>query len=318
MRMQLLTHINRIISQSCVLIILALVLQCSFNTDTASVASRAPPTVKINKCCRIGEQLDLQKQCVVGGSEKWVPHVYLINKSKYFEPFGDAPKFFKIKEESRPLSCDTPDLFTGGNAMAIFSNGTLFLPEKHVFIDTDDYCVDKDAALVCRRPAPKSTVQHSAADSLTAPAQAVPSQPIRKCCGHNHAYDKDVSNCALLKEGSALMSKRLVNLTNLDVSYGFPHCTNDGQQYTNVGTFNMEDNFNESDGSLKLISGEKFTWNEYCLEHTLKNGVEDSNVDIFTCTESLSSPESIPVEHQQVSNNNSVITAHLNSFFFRI
>lgn len=78
-------------------------------------------------------------QCAIGGDNDWWPLIFQIMKKSYFEPKGAAPRFIKYREW-RP-SCEDPEYFEGSHKMALFSNGSLYLSEKHKFIDPQNFCV---------------------------------------------------------------------------------------------------------------------------------------------------------------------------------
>lgn len=242
---------------------------------------RVPVPVTINKCCRIGEGMDSDRQCNIGGTEMWVPHVYLLNKKTYFMPKGEAPRFFKIKEGTKPSTCSEPELFVGSIDFVIFSNGSLFISEKAQLVSGDDYCVEKDMALVCF-PRPEG------ANSLTAPMKLT---KVKKCCGVKSVYHEELSNCFPLEDGHEVLSKKLINSSAVDIVYGFPKCEG-AHRYTQAGKF-FTDNFDENSGSVTLETGRKFPYSEYCLEHTLND--INSNVNIFTCAEQFSGPETVPI-----------------------
>lgn len=238
-------------------------------------AARPPPIVIVNKCCRIGEQMDVTRRCLVGGTEKWWPPVYQIQKAAWFMPPGEAPRFLKVREQYMPV-CENVELFIGANKLAVFSNGSLLLSERNAFFDPDSYCVDKDAALVCM-PRPQG------ADSLTAPRTLT---RVNKCCpGLNLAYDIDKKQnpCVTLGNGHDSFSKKTVsNTTAIDLVFGFPHCemTN---HYTIAGMYKQE-SLEVTTGSLTLDSGRQFTSKEYCLDHIVSD-VDMTAVNVFTCAE---------------------------------
>lgn len=252
-------------------VILAIVASC-FIDNTRAV--RAPNTTVVNKCCRIGEELDKEQRCLVGGTEKWWPHIFLVLKRSYFLPRGEAPRFFKIRERSVP-ACDRPELFTGNTNMAIFSNGSLYLLERNLFIEPDSYCVDRETALVCF-PRPQG------ADSLTAPVATT--TKVRKCCGLQSVYNKEMENCVPLDFEHELFTKKLVmnSTAMIDFVFGFPTCVM-LNHYAIVGKF-KEEQLEATTGSLTLDSGRQFQSNEYCLEHTVTD-MNSSYVNVFTCEE---------------------------------
>ncbi|XP_037052450.1 probable G-protein coupled receptor Mth-like 1 isoform X2 [Bradysia coprophila] len=249
-------------------------------------SGRVPVPVTINKCCRLGEGMDPNRQCNIGGTEMWVPHVYLLNKKTYFMPKGEAPRFFKIKEGTKPATCNDPELFVGSTDFVLFSNGSLFISEKAQLVSGDDYCVEKDMALVCF-PRPEG------ANSLTAPIKLT---KVKKCCGVQSVYHEELANCIVLEDGHDVLSKKLINSSAVDIVYGFPKCESN-HRYTVAGKF-QTNYFDESDGSVTSETGRKFPYSEYCLEHTLND--IDSNVDIFTCAEQFSGPETVPVKTYDV------------------
>lgn len=247
---------------------------------------RAPATVFVNKCCRIGEQLDRNQQCLVGGTEQWWPLIYLVLKQTYYAPRGEAPRFIKPREQIQPV-CDSPELLTGTDSMALFSNGSLFLLQRNAFVDADNYCIDKDIAIVCF-PRPQGV------DSLRAPVKLA---NIKKCCGTTTVYSTIEKTCVPLDEGHEVLSKNLVaNSSMIDFIYGFPECSVNNH-YTIAGEF-KEANLNIESGDLTLESGHQFKWSEYCLEHTI-NDIDAPYVNVFTCAEHFSVPESVAVPKDQ-------------------
>lgn len=238
-------------------------------------AGKAPSPVFVNKCCRIGEKLERNKECSFGGTDRWWPVIFMIMKYTYFEPDGEAPRFFKVNEFSRP-NCPSPELINGPHTMAIFSNGTLYLSDRTEFIDSDNFCVDKDMALVC---SPK--VQNE--NLVNQPPKRT---LVRKCCHQKEIYQTDAqTGCVLLHEKHEIFERKLVeNTTNqLEYRYGFPQCSKNTNNIAIVGKFN-ESKFDENTGNLTLAEG-TFQDNQYCLERFNETGIV--NVHVFTCTEYL-------------------------------
>lgn len=235
-------------------------------------AVRAPSPVEINKCCRVGEILDQYQQCAIGGTDKWWPLIYLIMKQANFQPYGDAPRFMRARENKRP-NCDDPELFKSN--VALFSNGTLFLAERNALIDLADYCVDKDVALVCL-PTPKG------ADSLMEPVKLT---KIRKCCGHHSIYLSEAGTCTSKSEQHGPIPEHLFqmqNLSHIDLIYGFPVCPPAADdKYVIVDQF-REQNLNTKNGTYTLDSHRALRTDEFCIDHT----VQASNViaeKVFAC-----------------------------------
>lgn len=251
---------------------------------------RPPPLVQVNKCCRIGEYLERSKTCVAGGSEKWVPMVYLIARKTYYEPKGEGPRFFKIQESTIPKTCQNPELFVGANNIIIFSNGSLYITEKSIFIAPEDYCAEKDSALVC-------FPEIHGAGSLIAPKKL---SKVRKCCGRNAAYDLKSGTCIFFSDPQhPLYDANILNSTSVEILYSFPECSTSAH-YAIVGKFRSE-LLNEEKGNLILESKKELKSNEYCLEHTIENSSDYSTyVSMFACSDLFPVP-TVPVS---VSNHN--------------
>lgn len=271
-------------------------------------AVRAPAPIEVNKCCRIGEQLEKNQKCLVGGTEQWWPLIYLILKQTYFVPRGEAPRFLRVREQRQP-ACENPEIFI--NNMALFSNGSLFLLERNAFVEPDNFCVDKDSALVCF-PRPQGV------DSLRAPIKLT---KVRKCCGYKLVYNTEANTCVSVDDGHAVLSKKLItNSTTIDFVFGFPTCgvTN---HFTIAGKFN-ENHLNLDGGSLTMDSGRQFKWDEFCLEHTM-NDLDESDVNVFTCAEHLAVADTVPTtkgqqvnKYMRFSIENSLDKNYSKKFFF--
>lgn len=271
--------------------LLVFILTAALCTIHVHAGFKAPPTVRINKCCRIGEQINSALQCQGGATEKWVPIVFLIQKQSYFSPNGEAPRFFSFNEKTRPSTCEKPELFEGASKIVLFSNGSLYLSERNQVFNIDDYCAEKDAALVC--------LPHRA-DSLIAPAEHKQLIRLRKCCGPTAVYDKHTATCLNLEKGHPTLAKQIINSTNVDLSFGFPKCEN--TIYARAGNFNS-DRFNVENGSVTVGAGLVFDVAEYCLEHTVDE-MNESDVNVFTCAaDHYSNPKSVPVNHQVIIYN---------------
>lgn len=243
-------------------------------------AIRVPATVYVNKCCRLEEHLDASQKCTVGGSDQWWPVIYLIGKRDYYQPSGEAPRFIHPREDYIP-PCKHPEYYSNNRRMALFSNGSLYLSEKNLFLDATDYCIDKDAAILCFPSA-------NEADSLTVPKKLT---KIRKCCGNQAAYAKSSDNCVAVKSDSEVFRKKLLtNSSMVDVIFGFPDCKTNNA-FTIAAKF-KEENLELNTGSITLDSSQQFKWDEYCLEHVVSD-TESSSVNVFTCAEHLSVKETI-------------------------
>lgn len=244
-----------------------------------SAAVKAPPPVYINKCCRIGEQLDVNGECTFGGPDQWWPVIVLMAKNKIFEPHGDAPRFLRVNESTRP-QCHLPELINGGHTMALFSNGTLYISDRSEMVDIENYCVDKDKALICSQSAQND-------NSVNQPINRT---IIRKCCPKEAIYQRGTATvCETLSDGHEIIGRKLVqNLTSdFEYRYGFPVCSKSSNNFAIVGKFN-ESKFDESTGNLTLAAG-VFQSHQYCLEHFNDTGTV--NVHVFMCDEYLPTSE---------------------------
>lgn len=237
-----------------------------------------PSPVAVNKCCRNGEQLDRNGDCTVGGTDKWWPLIYQIIKEKYFEPQGEAPPFFKVREFYQP-NCESPELIIDTHSMALFSDGKLFLTERNQWIDGDQFCIDKRVAIVCDPNRQNANSINEQFNRTT----------IRKCCPQNAIYEPN-STCAQLRDGHEILRRKfLENSTNeIEYRYGFPQCSLNNNNIAMVGKFN-ESQFDETTGNLTSAGG-IFQSNQFCLEHF--NDTGSVNVHVFTCAEYLPGSQS--------------------------
>lgn len=265
-------------TMSLLMIIIGLAVWPMLDAD-AGKPPPPPPPVFVNKCCRMGETLDRNQECSFGGSDHWWPVIYLLNKNKYYTPHGDAPRFFKINESIRPR-CQSPELVSGNHTMALFSNGTLYLPSHTEVLESDNFCVDKDLALICSPQAENSNLINRPVNRTRVP----------KCCPQKAIYQtQSDTTCVTLRDGHEIIERKLIeNATNpLIYRYGFPQCSKNSNNFAIVGKFN-ESKFDESTGNLTLAEG-IFQLDQYCLEHFNDTGTV--NVHVFTCTDYLPTSE---------------------------
>lgn len=255
----------------------ATIFLCVFQSSV--VCAITPKPVIVNKCCDLNEHMNEHGDCVAGSTNQWWPLIHMIKIQKSYAPLGGAPRFFIVHERSRP-SCEAPDLLIGSNKMALFSNGSLYLSERNHFLHSTNFCIDKDAAILCF-PMTQSP-KNNTVDALIAPKKIA---KIRKCCGGKAIYFKSSNNCGIVQQSHEILQRRLLvaNASFIDFVYGFPDCKISAH-YTIAATF-KQSNLEVSTGSLTLDSGRQFEWNEYCLEHTIKDGVRPSSVSVFTCAE---------------------------------
>lgn len=281
--------IQRSLRKTFLSVILILIINGIALEDVSAV--RPPPlTVQINKCCRIGETLDRNKQCSIGektGTDQWWPLIYLVAKGTYYTKHGEAPRFLRPREFTQP-SCENAELFLGN--IALFSNGSLFLGERNSFIDRDNYCIDKDVALVCL-----SNVNR--ADSLKTPIKLT---KIRKCCSLNSIYLTHAQNCAQTDENPARQLFETRNTTNIDLVYGFPLCKGSATNNYVIAEQFREHNLNIENGTYILEHTQKILTNdEFCIDHSNQNG-NLVTASVFACDELVSVKEAPELKIEEV------------------
>lgn len=258
------------------------------NMSTVLPPRIPPPQVKLNKCCRYNEHMNLNQTCVMGNSELWVPMIFLINRRRYFTPQGGKPKFMTFQENVLPVvdeyssnsmqdmdteqkgKCTSEELefFSAGGNYLIFSNGSLFLGERKQFIEPQRYCVDRNGVLVCfpRDRNEKQRIQ------------------VKKCCGWNGIYDAAKKQCIF--PGSSGDTNIVppaelpLNTSLYETIYGFPTCHQKTVPYAIAGDWN-ESQMDVEHGHLKLAHKQIAT-GDYCLEHLLEKDAIAA-IKIFTC-----------------------------------
>ena len=239
----------------------------------ASCTNAAKLKVSINKCCRFGDHLTLEKTCAAGGGfEKWAPKVFLPLKGTFFNKTGELPAFMKAEEDSFPKNCTDYMFYEGSNKVIIMINGSLYINSKDVMVPPEDYCVEKDAALVCLH-----------VNNLTDPGSLTKTlqvTKVNKCCGPRQAYiEHNSTACVNLDKNHELYSAKIIQEANVDISYSFPDCeTND---YAIAGAF-VSTNFDPISGDLTTESGKLFKSHQFCLDNMLG---DVNGVHIFTCSE---------------------------------
>lgn len=252
-----------------------------------SVTAMRPSPVTVNKCCGTNQMLnENEHQCIIIGdngsgygdddngtinSTNWWPLIVLAKKQIFFEPHGNAPRFMKYLEQ-KP-TCANSEFFSGPHKMVLYTNGTLYLPERHKYIELDNYCIDKDSAIVCD---PNATIVHT-------------KKPLKKCCAQNAAYKTNQNTCvrALPLIPNNDIQTPLSNSGDYDVQYGFPMCKN-----SNYFTFESNGfSFDGDSNRLVLKSGHTLAWNEFCLENVVADDNQTElqpDVRVFICADHLS------------------------------
>lgn len=231
-------------------------------------AIKQPQLVHISKCCRIGDHLDANNQCIKGSTEQWWPVIYLVNRKETFNPHGEAPRFFKPREHSQPI-CDHVERIDGSHNIALFSNGSLFLAEQRILIDAGKYCVDKDSALVCSVPMHMRKTR------------------IRKCCDENLYYAPDDETklfCRPIENANKFDAKRkfIQKSDQIEYIYGYPKCSDEGHAI--VGQFN-ESKLDIDSGNLSFVD-RSFHSDQYCLA-LFNDSDAGVSINVLTCAKYL-------------------------------
>lgn len=259
-----------------------------------SVTPMRPSPVTVNKCCDSNQMLnEYEHECIIIGddddnsisgtanSTSWWPLIVLAKKQAFFEPHGSAPRFMKF-HQFQP-TCEIPEFIHGPHKMVLYTNGSLYLSERHKYVEFENYCIDKESAIVCD---PNAMSVHS-------------KKSLKKCCAHNAAYKTNQSTCvptaiALPSIFNANNQVILSNSTDYDVQYGFPMCKN-----SKYFTFEMNEfHFDGDSMRLALNSGQTLAWNEFCLENVMAEDNETNsqyNVRAFICADHLSTDTSATV-----------------------
>ncbi|XP_055301328.1 probable G-protein coupled receptor Mth-like 1 [Sitodiplosis mosellana] len=274
-----------------VLLVVFVVLSNSVALSPRKNGTTTKATVTVNKCCGTGEWLTSENgQCIIDGdNDKWWPLIFMIKLQSYFEPKGGAPKFMKYRE-SRP-SCEKPEFYIGQDKLALFTNGSLYLSAKHKSIEPQNYCVDKNSAIVCDPDV-------NSPDALIQPTKLL---KIRKCCVKSAVYKSHDSTCIPSNDYTlADVGQIVFNSTRTDILFGFPECKI-SKYFTIAETF-KESNLDWDTNRLVLQSGRKLNWQDFCLEHVIDNGTDNIlPLSVFTCADHLyASPNTNPTPERDI------------------
>lgn len=260
---------------------------------------RVPKPVILNKCCRLNEHMTEDATCVFGESENWWPLITMILKQRFFEPVGQSPPFMRARERSLP-DCNRRRLIFGPNKVALFSNGSLLLPEVNRVVNIDDFCIDKEAALVCD----SISMKLQTADSMM---NSVPK--VRKCCGGSAVYMKKAETCTIIQPNSTILQRSLIkNSSNVNFIYGFPVCHSQTNHFAMAHQFQ----FDFTQANITLDSGRQFTSNQYCLEHSVEDENGVAQTIVFTCAEDMTGGESA----HMVRTSNAIVLLSEIIFYF--
>lgn len=224
---------------------------------------RPPKTVIVNKCCAAGERLSENYECIIDSSDNWWPSIFMVLLRSWFEPRGNAPRFMKIHKQQP--TCENPEFYIGEHKLALFSNGSLYLSEKHSFVEPQNYCIDRAAAIICGADANSSDL-----------VQAKKLSKIRKCCVKNSVYEPSDNKCVSMNGFN-------FDYAQYDVVYGFPDCK--VNKYFTISETFKASSFERESNRLILGTGRGLEWNDFCVEHVINNKI---GLSVFTCADHLS------------------------------
>lgn len=251
-------------------IIIGFKVKFSFSNDTLPLLN----DIKIHKCCKFGEYLTSSKLCIAGSSENWAPLIFLMSNKTFYEPRGHFPKTFTIQEDQIPL-CENQQFFN--KDIVVFSNGSLFISEKKVFITPSNYCIDKDSAIVCTQ---KNLNSNQKLQQISEQNQL----EVKKCCSPRAGYSIKQKSCICFNNTQPNFLKT-IGLKRAKVIYGFPIC----QENYVITPKSQLPIFNKTEEFLNLIKD--FQPENFCLERIIEREehiYEESNnytnfINIFTC-----------------------------------
>lgn len=250
--------------------------------NSAAISSKKNGIV-VNKCCGMGKRLTAENYaCINDDSDKWWPLIVLV-KSKnqtYFKPKGAAPKFMKYHEQ-RP-SCKKPEYYIGAEKLALFTNGFLYLSETDKSYEPNNYCIDRDIAIVCDPDV----------NSPDALIQTKQRSKIRKCCVKNEIYKLHENTC-IPSNGTLNDEQFVLNSTQNDILFGFPDCKI--SKFFTIAERFKESSLDRNTNRLVLESKREVDWQNYCLEHVHDNASDSRlQLSVFTCVDHLyTSPQTV-------------------------
>lgn len=219
-----------------------------------------------------------------GGDAKLnLPIIYLIARKSFSKDANKLPKHMNLLEDERPSSCHTPIILTKDYQIA--SNGSLLLLSQAEIIHPEDFCYDKNIALVCTKDAkdPANLQRKPKTDSL------------RKCCAPNMVYMSVNKTCAFLQDIKS-MAMQVFDHDMYDLIYTFPECTE--PIYAIIGEFDDRNIVNGSKIGYKMTPEQTLTSEQFCVESTYQDAMQ--KVHIFTCSEHVSvAPDSKSMDDMQ-------------------
>ncbi|XP_063702593.1 probable G-protein coupled receptor Mth-like 1 [Culicoides brevitarsis] len=255
-----------------VLIVFLIVVTSCFVVDTAAAVKEKK--VYVRKCCRIGEYFDAKTYgCLpsLDGDPKKIhlPKIYLIQRKDLWNNSETLPKHMTLLEDERPATCHTPIVLS--KDYLLLSNGSLALHSLNAWIQPEDFCVDRDLALVCTREAkdPANLSRKPRTDAL------------RKCCAPNMVYVSMNKTCAFLPDVKPMVFESDM----YDLIYTFPECTEN--IYAIIGEFDGRNLINNTKLGYKIHGDQILTSQQFCVESTYQDAVLQKN-HLFTCSEHVS------------------------------
>jgi len=246
-----------------------------------ALSSGTPAALKLHKCCPYGQYLQSDSVCKPDlYSEDWMPLIYSSGpnggfKSKTPDNVDVTPAWRPVcPDGSLPVHLQSPD----NSVYVLLENEVLSLLMLHhqgehpPIFAPEDFCVDRQAALVCNAPVMDG---------------------VRKCCGQDAAYSEEQGACVHTQRFSAQDE-----IYSVAKATGFPLCP---QHQLSKGTYVIG---GELEGNLTLaLNGTVLQLapppaapldkDDYCLERVLER---PNLVSVFTCVRDALLPDIRPVD----------------------
>lgn len=175
-------------------------------------------------------------------------------------------------ENQIPRTCVEPKIFpnqdTQKPAMSLLPNGSLYIIQVHKFFDPDDFCLDKEVALICTDDAKaKKEFVHK-----------LKTEPMRKCCAPTEVYLSENKTCTSVKDISPMPIEQEL----FDMIYSFPDC--EKPVYAIIGKYDSRNIDNTTTLTYAIGSDHMLMAAQFCVETVLKSG-RPEKIDVFTCEE---------------------------------
>ncbi|XP_059489772.1 probable G-protein coupled receptor Mth-like 1 [Neocloeon triangulifer] len=236
--------------------------------------------LRLHKCCPAGQYLQDDSTCKPDlYQDDWIPQIFAVGPNGGF--MNKSPDDVQVKPNRRPVCSDgvPPVQHTSSldypQFVLLENNEVLSLSllnhesdEPPIFAP-DDFCVDRQTALVCGAPARVDGV--------------------RKCCGKNAAYSEEEAACV---HTTRFGSDDALN--SVATATGFPVC-HAKSTYVLAGELegSVADQLNGTALQLAPPPARPLLAADYCLERVLER---PSLVSVLTCAGETLVPDIRPLD----------------------